>query len=175
MQRLRLLAISVSHKHEIHSYKLRKSRFCSHCFWCVVVFIINFTFGLDLLAMGIVDVPICMFEWFVTNGPLVRFVVGLGDVTKLTAAPVVASPVSVTSTFVLSTCNRFRNVTNSLLRLFKRCCKWTASFVDEASVNWGEKNKCGKLLLWNDNDLNEKKKRRKFEMVDHCDKCHYNK
>lgn len=95
--------------------------------------IIELTFGLDLLAMGIVDVPICMFEWFVTNGPLVRFVV-LGDVTKLTAAPVVASPASVTSTLVLSTCNRFRNVTNSLLRLFKRCCKWTASFVDEASA-----------------------------------------
>lgn len=89
------------------------------------------TFGLDLLAMGIVDVPICMFEWFVTNGPLVKLA-GFGDV--IAAVAVVASPVSVTSTFVLSTCNRFRNVTNSLLRLFKRCCKWTASFVDEASA-----------------------------------------
>lgn len=100
---------------------------------CCSIWICVLTFGLDLFVMGIAVEPICMFEWFVTNGPLVRLAV-FGDVTKFTAAPVVASPASVTSTLVLSTCNRFRNVTNSLLRLFKRCCKWTASFVDEASA-----------------------------------------
>lgn len=31
------------------------------------------------------------------------------------------------------TCRRLRNVTNSVLRLRRRCCKWTASFEEEAS------------------------------------------
>lgn len=31
------------------------------------------------------------------------------------------------------TCNRLRNVTNSVLRLRSRCCKWTASFDEDAS------------------------------------------
>lgn len=34
----------------------------------------------------------------------------------------------------LVTCRRLRNVTNSVLRLRRRCCKWTASFEEEASV-----------------------------------------
>lgn len=34
---------------------------------------------------------------------------------------------------VLVTCNRLRNVTNSVLRLFKRCCSTKLSFDDDAS------------------------------------------
>lgn len=109
--------------------------------------------------MGIADEPICMFVWFVTNGPLVKLAATalLGDVTKFTAAPVVASPGNVTSTLELSTCNRFRNVTNSVLRLFKRCCKCTASFVDEASAKKKKKKENGT------NEMSEKNIHNKVE------------
>lgn len=106
--------------------------------WMKLLFV--HTFGFDFPTGNIVDVPICIFEWFVTNGPLVRFAVD-DDVTKLTAPPVVVSPFNVTSTFVWSTCKRLRSVTNSLLKLFKRCCKCTASLDDEASKNFAAKRR----------------------------------
>lgn len=110
--------------------------------WCEV----KLTFGLVFPTGNVVDEPIGIFEWFAMNdGPF--------DVTKLTAAPDVASPVSVTSPFVWSTCKRFRNVTNSLLRLFNRCCKWTASLDDAASTRkrnktmWKKKQKNKELIM----------------------------
>lgn len=42
------------------------------------------------------------------------------------------------------TCKRFRNVTNSVLKLLSLCCKCTASFEEDASVNWEGKDKMQK-------------------------------
>lgn len=74
------------------------------------------TFGFILFPIGIIDDPICMLA--AVNGPLDRFAF---VVTKLN--PVEVSAAATTSAVVWPTCKRFLNVTNSLLRLFRRCCK----------------------------------------------------
>lgn len=57
-----------------------------------------------------------MFGW----GKFVQFMIGF-DAFPLAVA---VEPV---------TWSRFRRVTNSVLKLFNRCCRWTASFDEEAS------------------------------------------
>lgn len=99
------------------------------------------TFELILILESVVDfncVPDINWTFADENCPLdaSRFDADVIKLAMATLQPAVASVVpsiAVTSVGFWLTCNRFRRVTNSLLKLFKRCCKWTASFEDEAS------------------------------------------
>ena len=62
--------------------------------------------------------------WLFVDTTLLSALVGLATFTVAFATEVCVCP----------TCKRFRRVTNSVLRHFKRCCRWTASFEDDASV-----------------------------------------
>ena len=83
--------------------------------------------------MGALTLWLTLFELVVGITELPDIVFPIGSFGK---SDKICSPICPSESNPLvwwPTCKRFLNVTNSLLKLFKRCCKCTASLDDDAS------------------------------------------